>query len=126
MRGGHHFLEMEQARHNLVFWFLSERRPRVIEMKSAGPWTHHEVVDAILGGRHRSRVEFYEFAPPDVGAALPEDGWLQPSHVYYARRLPAKPAVETYSRERGYYRRVAVYSPYGPHMPVLKGLHGRV
>lgn len=123
---------MEQAKHNLVFWFVSERRPRMLEMKAAGPWTHREVIDTIhaklMGGdKRRCRVEFYEFAPPDVGAALPEDGWLQPSHVYYARRLPPKPTAEAPSSRRGgSYRRGAFYAPYGPHMPVLKGLHGRV
>lgn len=126
---------MEQSRHNLVFWFISERSPRTIEMKAAGPWTHREVVDTIhaklMGNdRRRCRVEFYEFAPPNVGAALPEDRWMQPSHVYYARRLPPRPTVEATTRDRrvGYpsYRREPRYMPYGPHMPVLKGLHGRV
>lgn len=120
---------MEQSRHNLVFWFISERSPRTIEMKAAGPWTHREVVNAIhsklMGNdRRRCRVEFYEFAPPDVGAALPEDRWMRPSHVYYARRLPPRPTVEATTRVG--YRREPRYMPYGPHMPVLKGLHGRV
>ena len=133
---------MEQAKHNLVFWFVSECRPRTLVMKAAGPWTHREVVDAIhaklMGGdsgKRRCRLEFYEFAPPDVGTALPDDHWLQPSHVYYARRLPPMPMTSNSTDEvrggwgrqgsRGYVRG-GYYAPYGPHMPVLKGLHGRV
>ena len=129
---------MEKSKHTLVFWFISERQPRKLEMKAAGPWTHREVDDAIhsklMGGdsgRRRCRLDFYEFAPPNVGAALPGDHWLQPSHVYYARRLPPTSTTsqeEAVPRNRGggKYRRAGYYAPYGPHMPVLKGLHGRV
>ena len=130
---------MEKSRHTLIFWFVSERQPRTLEMQAAGPWTQGEAVQAIQAklmggdsGRRRCRLVFHEFAPPVVGAVMPDDIWLRPSHVYYVRRLPPAPPT-TYeedhsSRKRGMgrYRRQGQYMPYGPYMPVLKGLHCRV
>ena len=112
---------------NFIFWLVSERKPRVLSMSVAGPWTRtevEEVIGAKVMGSGRYKLELYD-APPPIGTDLPRDTWLQPSFTYYARRLPGAPPAHKDEARRTRHQHQQRYRPYHVYQPVLKGLHGR-